>query len=107
MVVRGQIWEYVSGSRQMRVLIISSDEYNDLPGIRPWGLRVERDAPMDRSGLLVQLGYEDPLDNAIVAIASVIRIDPTALRTNLGFVTESTMSAVERGLREFLVLPVT
>lgn len=102
---RGQVWEYVVGSRQIRILIISGDEYNDDPRISPWALRVQRDVPRDSSGLLVKLGAEDPLTGAIVAIPSVVRIDPSGLRTNFGFVGQSTMDAVEGGLRDFLALP--
>jgi hypothetical protein len=35
----------------------------------------------------------------------VLRCDPSALRHNLGFVTNDTIDAVERGLWEFLTLP--
>ncbi len=71
---RGQVWEYVQGSRQYRTLIVSNDEYNELPG-------------------------------AVAVIPRVLRCDIAALRRNLGFVTNNTMNAVERGLREFLNLP--
>jgi mRNA-degrading endonuclease toxin of MazEF toxin-antitoxin module len=103
-VTRGQIWSYVQGSRRYRVLIISSDEHNEQPGILPWALRIDRDvAPVD-SQLLVRLGDDDPFTGT-VAIPAVVRIDPSALRDDLGFAAESTMIAVERGLREFLELP--
>jgi hypothetical protein len=41
---RGQVWEYVQGSRQYRVVIASNDEYNELPGAFPWALVLERSA---------------------------------------------------------------
>src|SRR5262245_20185149 len=101
---RGQIWEYVQGSRQYRTLIVSNDEYNELPGAVPWGLAMERNAS-GIPGFLVQLGADDPLPGAVVIIPRVMRCDVAALRHNLGFVANETMNAVERGLREFLNLP--
>jgi mRNA-degrading endonuclease toxin of MazEF toxin-antitoxin module len=101
---RGQIWEYVQGSRQYRILIISGDEYNEAPGAIPWGLILERSAA-GVPGYLVQLGAGDPLPGAFVVIPRVLRCDTTALRRNLGFLSDDTMNAVERGLREFLSLP--
>ena len=102
--LRGQLWEYVQGSRQYRVLIISNDEYNELPGAIPWALAVERGAT-GIPGYLVELGADDPLPGTVVVIPRVVRCDTTALRHNLGFVTNSALNAIERGLREFLNLP--
>lgn len=101
---RGQVWEYVQGSHQYRVLIISNDEYNELPGAIPWALVLQRGAPAI-PGFLIELTADDPLPGAVVVVARVLRCDPTALRHNLGFVTNDTLNAVERGLREFLNLP--
>jgi mRNA-degrading endonuclease toxin of MazEF toxin-antitoxin module len=101
---RGEIWEYIQGSRQYRVLVISNDEYNELPGAIPWALAVER-GPGAIPGYLVALGADDPLPGATVVVPRVLRCDPSAMRRNLGFVDDATMNAVERGLREFLNLP--
>jgi mRNA-degrading endonuclease toxin of MazEF toxin-antitoxin module len=101
---RGEIWDYVQGSRQYRILIVSNDEYNEMPGAIPWALSVERDAPAI-PGYLVPLDSGDPLPGAVVVIPRVLRCDPTALRRKLGFVRNETINAVERGLREFLNLP--
>ncbi len=103
MVTRGQIWAYIQGSRQYRILIISNDEFNGLDGVFPWGLRVARDAP--GGGLLVRLDESDPLPGASVDVTAVVRIDRTALRENLGFIAPSTLNAVEAALRDFLNLP--
>ena len=102
--LRGQVWEYVQGSRQYRVVIVSNDEYNVLPGAVPWGLVVDRGAPAV-PGYLVRLTADDPLPGAAVLVPRILRCDRTALRHNLGFVTNESMNAVERGLREFLNLP--
>ena len=101
---RGQVWEYVQGSRQYRILIVSNDEYNELPNAVPWALVIERTAP-SIPGYLVPMGSDDPLPGAVVTVPRVLRCDPTALRHNLGFVANATLNAVERGLREFLNLP--
>jgi mRNA-degrading endonuclease toxin of MazEF toxin-antitoxin module len=85
-------------------LIISGDEYNDHLDAMPWAIAVERDAPRI-PGYLVRLAATDPLPGATAVIPRVLRCDTTALRTCLGFLTEETMNAVERGLREFLALP--
>jgi mRNA-degrading endonuclease toxin of MazEF toxin-antitoxin module len=100
---RGEVWEYVGGSHQYRILIISSDEYNELPEAIPWALVLERDAE-GIPGYLIPLSTSDPLPGAVIVIPRVFRVDPTALRRRLGEVTEPTMRAVERGLREFLNL---
>jgi mRNA-degrading endonuclease toxin of MazEF toxin-antitoxin module len=101
---RGQIWEYIQGSRQHRILIVSDNEYNESPDAVPWALVLERAAPAI-PGYLVELTAEDPLPGATVVVPRVLRCDPSALRHNLGFVGNHTMNAVERGLREFLNLP--
>ena len=101
---RGEVWEYVQGSRQYRVLIVSNDEYNELPGALPWALAIERTAT-GIPGYLVVLSAADPLPGATVVVPRVLRCDTSALRHSLGFVTNDTINAVERGLREFLTLP--
>jgi mRNA interferase MazF len=101
---RGQVWEYVQGSRQYRVLIVSNDEYNELDGAIAWALVIEREAPVI-PGYLVRLTEDDPLPGAAVVIPRVLRCDPAALRRMVGFVGDPTLNAVERGLREFLDLP--
>jgi mRNA-degrading endonuclease toxin of MazEF toxin-antitoxin module len=101
---RGQVWEYVQGSHQYRILIISNDEYNELTGAIPWALTVERTAA-GVPGFLVVLTADDPLPGAVVVVPRVLRCNPDALRHNLGFVANDTLNAVERGLREFLNLP--
>jgi mRNA-degrading endonuclease toxin of MazEF toxin-antitoxin module len=101
---RGQVWEYVQGSRQYRVVIASNDEYNELPGAFPWALVLERSAT-DIPGYLIELTGEDPLPGAVVVVPRVVRCDTSALRRDLGFVTNETMNAIDRGLREFLNLP--
>lgn len=101
---RGEIWEYVQGSRQYRILVISNDEFNELPGAVPWALTLER-GPGGIPGYLVELAASDPLPGAVVVIPRVLRCDPSAMRHNLGFVSSDTMNKVERGLREFLNLP--
>ena len=101
---RGEVWEYVQGSRQYRVVVVSNDEYNELPGAVPWALAIER-GPGAIPGYLVGLRTDDPLPGATVVVPRVLRCDPSALRRNLGFVSNDTMNAIERGLREFLNLP--
>ena len=105
MVSRGQVWEYVAGSRQYRVLIVSNDEYNEQPGLRPWALPIDRGRTSAMPSLFVKLAATDPLPGAFVAIPDVLRIDRDALRANLGRIGGESMNAVEHGLREFLELP--
>jgi len=100
---RGQVWEHVRGSRQYRILIISNDEYNELPDATPWAVTVEREGA-GIPGYLVELGAADPLPGTVVVLPRVLRCDPTGLRRCLGSVTGDTLRAVERGLREFLSL---
>ena len=102
--IRGQVWEYVQGSRQYRVVIVSNDEYDEFPDAVPWALAIERTAP-SVPGFLVKLTADDPLAGAVVVVPRVLRCDSSALRNLLGFLSNASMNAVERGLREFLNLP--
>jgi mRNA-degrading endonuclease toxin of MazEF toxin-antitoxin module len=105
MVRRGQIWTLLRGSNQYRVLVISNDEYNDVPELAAWALVVARDVP-HQNQLAIRLGSGDPLAGAYVKIHAVVQVlDRTALRENHGFVSHPTMEAVEGALREFLELP--
>jgi mRNA-degrading endonuclease toxin of MazEF toxin-antitoxin module len=101
--LRGQVWEHVRGSHQYRILIISNDEYNQLPGAVPWAVTVERSTG-EIPGYVVVLRDGDPLPGAVVVLPRVLRCDPEALRRCLGPVTTGTMTAVGRGLLEFLSL---
>ena len=102
--VRGQVWEYIQGSRQYRVLIVSNDEYNEQARAMPWALVVQREAPKT-AGHLIEMTDGDPLPGAVVAVPLVLRCDPTGLRRNLGFVQDDTLNTVERALRDLLALP--
>lgn len=101
--VRGQIWEHVRGSHQYRVLIVSNDEYNELPDAAPWAITVERGA-VSIPGYTVTLSSDDPLPGTVAVIPHILRCDTAGLRRCLGSVTSDTRAAVERGLREFLSL---
>jgi mRNA-degrading endonuclease toxin of MazEF toxin-antitoxin module len=86
-------------------LAISNDEYNAVEELAVWALTVVRDVP-NANQLAVQLSEDDPLRGAYVRIHSVVQIlDRSSLRDNHGFVSHSTMHAVETALREFLDLP--
>jgi hypothetical protein len=100
---RGQVWNYIQGSHQTRVLILSSDEYNQHDRFQPLGLLVLREGV--GGPLQPRLTAGDPLPDSFVHVARPVRIVRTGLRTNLGFVGEATMMAVELGLREVYELP--
>ncbi len=101
---RGQVWECAVGSRIARLLVVSNDEFNSDPELAPWGLAIGPKAAVP-SGLLIELTNADPLPGRVVYVPNVLRVDPSSFRTNLGFVGESTMTAVELALRDFLALP--
>ena len=102
---RGQIWTLLRGGSQHRVLIISNDQYNGVEELAVWALTVVREAPHPNH-LTVRLGADDPLGGAFVRIHSVVQIlDRSALRDNHGFVSHTTMNAIEDAFREFLELP--
>jgi mRNA interferase MazF len=102
---RGQVWTLLRGGSQYRVLIISSDEYNEVAELAIWALVVSRDVP-HANQLAVRLGAGGPLSGAFVKIHGVVQIlDRASLRTSHGFVSHPTMNAAENGLREFLELP--
>lgn len=97
---RGQIWDYVSGSRRHRVLIISTDDYNALPEARPWALLVVPTVP-GPPGYTVALPGRS---QGCVVVPVVFRCDPTGLREHFGYLAHDTYSEVELALREFLEL---
>jgi mRNA-degrading endonuclease toxin of MazEF toxin-antitoxin module len=101
---RGEVWEFVQGSRQYRVLIVSNDEFNEMPGTLPWALPVGHEIRAV-PGHLVAMTTKDPLPGGIVVVSRVMRCEPSAMRHNLGFVADETINRVERGLRDFLNLP--
>jgi mRNA-degrading endonuclease toxin of MazEF toxin-antitoxin module len=102
---RGQVWTLLRGGSQHRVLVVSNDEYNSVDELAIWALTVVRDVPHPNH-LAVRLGDGDPLAGAFVRIHSVVQIlDRSALRDNHGFISDTTMNAVEIALREFLELP--
>ncbi|WP_238015542.1 type II toxin-antitoxin system PemK/MazF family toxin [Dactylosporangium sp. AC04546] len=103
MVVRGQVWTYLVGSWQYRVVIISNDEFNEFENVHPWALVVDRTA--GGSDLTVPLGPDDPLPGAAVNVAVVLRVDRTGLRHNHGYLSNDTMNLLEDALRDFLNLP--
>src|SRR5262249_24842958 len=72
---RGEIRDYVVGSRQLRVLIVSSDDYTGA-SMQRWGLVVTpRRADTRAAGrLLVTLGPGDPQHGQVVHIPLVLRI---------------------------------
>ncbi|MEU4428322.1 type II toxin-antitoxin system PemK/MazF family toxin [Actinoplanes sp. NPDC024001] len=105
MVKRGQVWTLLRGGSQHRVLVISNDEYNMVEELAIWGLTVVREAPHPNH-LAIPLTQGDPLSGAWVRVHGVVQIlDRTSLRDNHGFVSHTTMSAVEEAIREFLELP--
>jgi mRNA interferase MazF len=102
---RGQVWTFLRGGSQHRVLVISNDEYNSVQELAAWALAVVRDVPHPNQ-LVVRLGTDDPLSGAFVRIHSVVQVlDRSALRDNHGFVSHSTMNVVEAAIRDFLELP--
>jgi mRNA-degrading endonuclease toxin of MazEF toxin-antitoxin module len=102
---RGQVWTLLRGGSQYRVLVISNDEYNEVEELAIWALVVARDVPHPNQ-LAVRLSAQDPLAGAFVKIHAVVQIlDRAALRDSAGYVSHTTMTAVEEALREFLELP--
>jgi len=94
----------VAGAQRYRVLIISSDEYNERPGASPWGLSV---TPHDPGPAIytVALTVDDAITHGTVVVPYVMRCNPAGLVRSVGFVSERTYRTVEYSLREFLELP--
>jgi mRNA-degrading endonuclease toxin of MazEF toxin-antitoxin module len=101
---RGQVWAYVAGSQQYRILILSGEDFNELAGAQPWAVTIRRTgAPL--TDYLIALGPQDPLTGSLVEIPRVLRCDPSALREIVGYVSAQTMRLVEHAVRELLELP--
>jgi mRNA-degrading endonuclease toxin of MazEF toxin-antitoxin module len=85
-------------------VIISGDDYNDLPGATPWGLAVVP-ATGGPPGFTVPLRPADIKTPGSIVVPYVMRCDTSALRHRLGFVSEETYQQLEHTLRDFLELP--
>lgn len=88
----------------MRVVILSSDEYNSQEEFQPVGVLVIRQT-LQVGVLGVRLGPGDPLPGATVMANAPIRIVRSGLRTALGWLTDASMIAVEQAVRDLYELP--
>ena len=101
---RGQVWEYIAGSQQYRILVLSGEDFNTLDGAQPWAVLIRRTGAA-LTDFLIPLGPADPLTGSIVEIPRVMRCDPSGLRAIVGYVSPATMRLVEHAVRELLELP--
>lgn len=101
-VARGQLWQYAETTGLGQVLIISTTEFQDLPAVPLWGLRVDRRTVHATDDLTVVLSLDDPLPGATVLIPSVLSCDTPKLHRSLGAITAESMEAVDLALRAYL-----
>ena len=99
---RGDVHEYAIGSRIVRAVIVSADQYAQ------WRIAMapiaEHD-PQGRSfGLAVPTGADDPLVGS-VDVGRVRPADPDLIRVRVGALAPGTMRRVSTALKDFLDLP--
>jgi mRNA-degrading endonuclease toxin of MazEF toxin-antitoxin module len=96
---RGEVYEYVIGSRQARVVIVSADRFN--PARASFAvIRQPVDAPVPRT---VAVPVEHPVAGT-VDLSRLRPLDPFALRARLGVLAASALADVDVCLRTYLDL---
>lgn len=98
---RGEIHEYAVGSRVVRAVIVSADQY------ARWRIAMAPIADLDSRGrsfgLAVATIPEDPVTGN-VDVGRVRPADPDLIRARIGTMTPATMRRVSAALRDFLDL---
>ena len=98
---RGDVHEYAIGSRIVRAVIVSADQY------ARWRIAVAPVADLDSRGqsfgLAVATAQEDPVTGS-VDVGRVRPADPDLIRARVGTMTPVTMRRVSAALRDFLEL---
>lgn len=98
---RGDVHEYAVGSRVVRAVILSADQY------APWRVAMAPVADVDpkgkRFGLAVPATSADPLIGS-VDVGRIRPADPELIRARLGTMSPATMSRISAALKDFLDL---
>lgn len=98
---RGDIHEYAVGSRVVRAVIVSADQY------ARWRIAMAPIADLDSRGqsfgLAVATMPEDPVTGS-VDVGRVRPADPDLIRARVDTMTPATMRRVSSALRDFLDL---
>ncbi|HSV68283.1 MAG TPA: type II toxin-antitoxin system PemK/MazF family toxin [Mycobacteriales bacterium] len=102
---RGEVWEYAHpDSGKFRVVVVSNDVQNDIPGAWPLCVLVTRRTPsVGIPAFTVELADPDPL-GGVVLTATVRGLDPAGLVVPLGMVTGATMTRISAALKDLFEL---
>jgi hypothetical protein len=100
----GQVREYIAGSQQYRIVVLSGEDFDTLDGAQPWAVMIRRTGAA-LTDFLIPLGPADPLTGSIVEIPRVMRCDPSGLHALVGYVSPPTMRLAEHAVRELVELP--
>jgi mRNA interferase MazF len=102
---RGEVWQYaLPDSGKFRVVVVSSDVQNEIPGAWPLCALVTRRTPSaEIPAFTVELADPDPL-GGIVLIATVRGLEPAGLVVQLGMVTGATMARIGTALKDLFDL---
>jgi mRNA-degrading endonuclease toxin of MazEF toxin-antitoxin module len=98
-VKRGDVYEYVIGNHQARVVIVSAEPYNPIRAAFAV-IRQPADAPAPRTVAV-------PIVHPVVGTVDLSRLrplDPSALRARVGSLTVTALRDVDTALRTYLDL---
>jgi mRNA-degrading endonuclease toxin of MazEF toxin-antitoxin module len=100
-VKRGDVHEYAIGSRVVRAVIVSADQYSRW---RTAMAPIANDDPHGQSfGLAVATSSDDPLTGS-VDVGRVRPADPDLIRARIGKMSAATMRRISAALKDFLDL---
>ena len=99
---RGDVHEYAIGSRVVRAVIVSADQYiQSRIAMAP----IAAHDPRGRTfGLAVSTGPADPVTGSI-DVGRIRPADPDLIRARIGALSPTTMRHVSAALKDFLDLP--
>lgn len=98
---RGSVWDYVVGSRQLRVVIVSANRYN--PGRALCAPVLQHGNVPAPTTIMVALGEGDPVAG-LVNLAMIRNVVPEAVREHRGQLAPITLRQVDQALRTYLDL---
>jgi mRNA-degrading endonuclease toxin of MazEF toxin-antitoxin module len=98
---RGEVYEYVIGSHQARIAIVSATPYN--PRLATFAVIRHPSAKPPPTSIAVPTGPGDPVAG-VVDVSRLRALDESAVRARLGRLTPNTLGHVNRALRTYLDL---
>jgi mRNA-degrading endonuclease toxin of MazEF toxin-antitoxin module len=98
---QGDIYEYAIGSRRARIVIVSAARYN--PSRATFAVVLGAGAAPPPVAVMVPAADADPVQGTI-DLSRLRPLDPSALRTRLGRLTQTTVRQMSQALRAYFDL---